>query len=146
MSSLPIPWVEQIFERLSFTYGAKVARMWSGVDPDKLKAHWARELYGFMDHPDAFAHALGHLDPDEPPNLEQFKRLCISSPKKAAPALPGPKPDPARVADVIAQASKPIDGNGPKTWALRLLRRAECGEKIPVAHLRMARQALGENA
>lgn len=146
MSSLPIAWIEMIFERLSLTYGAKVARMWAGVDPEKLKAHWARELYGFKDHPESFSYALGHLDAEDPPNLEQFKRACIAAPKKAAPMLPGPKPDPARVAEIVAQVAKPIDDVGPKAWAHRLLRRSAEGAKIPVCHLRMARQAIGEDS
>lgn len=147
-SSLPDAWVERIFATMRATYGASFDRQWEcpvGVDPVKfgsdLKAHWGRELRGFQQNPAAIGHALDHL-PEHPPNLVQFRTLCTRRPDAAVPALPAPKPDPARVAEIVSGIARPAGARHPKQWARDLLDRQKSGERIPIAHLTMARAAL----
>lgn len=159
-SSLPAPWVERIWAVMRASYGSAFDRMWevpAGVDPaqhvEDLKAFWARELRGYQQNPGAIAHALDHL-PEHPPNLVQFKRLLLSTPVMAPKALPAPKPDPERLAQAMAGLSHApseleLDDEMRRTppmrrWAVRLKRRHEAGEKLPLAHVEMYRRALRE--
>jgi len=73
--SLPIHWVEILFEKMALTYGKRFTDQWSGCDPEKLKAHWAKELYGYSRA--ELAHGYADLNTREwPPTLPEFKRLC----------------------------------------------------------------------
>lgn len=157
-SSLPAPWVERIWSVMRASYGAAFDRQWetpAGADPqahvEQLKAYWARELRGYQQNPGAIGHALEHL-PEHPPNLVQFKRLLLSTPVMAPKALPAPKPNPERLAQAMAGLSHApseldLDEEMRRTppmrrWAVRLKRRHEAGEKLPVAHVDMYRRAL----
>ena len=151
-SSLPDAWVERIFSTMRATYGAAFDRQWecpAGVDPVKfgsdLKAHWGRELRGFQQNPQAIGHALDHL-PEHPPNLVQFRALCTRRPDNAPPALPAPKADPARVAQIVGGIKRPDGWRDPKQWARDLLARRGTGEPIPICHLDMAKRALANEA
>jgi len=147
-SALPDTWIVRIWTTMRATYGAAFDRQWeapAGVDPvEHVKAMrdvWARELAGFQSNPQALAHGLDHL-PDTVPNLKQFAALCRNVPVMAQPALPAPPADPQRVQAALERVKAPA-GVDPKGWAKRLVGRAEGGEAIPVAHLAMARAALG---
>lgn len=106
MSNLPPHWIEKIFECMSLTYGSRFASMWAAVDAEKLKAHWARELGGFLQAPEALRHALDHMPDDRPPTLPEFRKLCCNAPRKLPPLLEGPKPDLARVKALVEKAKK----------------------------------------
>jgi len=108
MSSLPKEWIEKIFERMSLTYGSRFTSMWAAVDAEKLKAHWARELGGFAEVPEAIGHALDHMPDDRPPTLPEFRKLCCNAPRKLPPLLEGPKPDLARVKALFEKAKASI--------------------------------------
>ena len=108
MSSLPEVWIDKIFERMSLNCGSRFASMWSGVDPVKLKAHWAKELGCFADNPQAIGHALDHMPDDRPPTLGEFRKLCINAPRKLPPLLPAPKPDLQRVKALVQKAKANI--------------------------------------
>lgn len=104
--SLPIPWIDRIFEKLTLTYGRDFVGRWeqAGVAAADVKADWAHELAGFESWPEAIAHALSHLPPDRPPTVLQFRDLCRRAPPKQHPQLPAPRADPERVKAELAKA------------------------------------------
>lgn len=72
---LPASWVEALFDRMLLNYGKKFTDQWGSADPDKLYAHWARELSGFSR--DELARGVAALEArDWPPTLPEFKRMC----------------------------------------------------------------------
>lgn len=123
---LPDAWVSRLFATLRANYGAAFDRQWEcppGVDPAKfaeqMRAHWAEELGGYVNHPEAIAYALANL-PEQAPNLPQFKAICRRAPAKELPRLESPKgkADPQAVAAAIAAVQgNPLD---PKAWAIAL--------------------------
>lgn len=146
--SLPTKAVDRLFERLGVTYGAQWHRMWDGMPIADVKSSWAYELssYAQPEKMAAIAWALENL-PERCPNVIEFRNLCRSAPKPEAPPLPEPKADPERVRTELAKlrdpskaaARAPTDG---KAWARRLVARAEAGDKVPTATLRMAKEAV----
>lgn len=142
--SLPKQFVERIFARMLVRYGAAWLRMWEGVDLELVKEDWSHELGGFERNTNAIKHALEHLPPGKPPNVSEFRDICLRAPVISQPALPGPKPDLERAKELIASAFSRAQVPHGKEWAMRLMRRVANGERLPSAHVRMARQALGE--
>lgn len=106
-----------------------------------LKAVWGRELRFLQQNPQAIAHALDHL-PEQPPNLVQFKALCVRAPEKAQKELPAPRPDIDRVRQFVAKALASPARTSARDWAVELLQRLGSGERIPIAHVDMAKRAL----
>lgn len=141
-SALPEQWVDRIFQKLAVTYGRDFLSRWEGLDIGAVKGDWGHELRGFQQSPDAIKHALEHLPHDKPPTVLEFRELCLKAPKYAPKALPAPKPDPAVVREVMG-ALKPAGEYDRLGWAKRLLGRAAGGEKLPKAHVDMAKRALG---
>lgn len=140
---LPPAWVDALFSKLALTYGRDFLSRWEGLDMQEVKNDWARELAGFKGRPEAIKHGLSCLPPSKPPTVLEFAALCRNAPVAAVPALPAPTPDAAVVQAAVSKALKVAPEHDPKAWAKRLIGRAEAGEKIPVAHLRMAKDALG---
>lgn len=95
--SLPDPWVEKIFTKLSLVYGRAFLSQYEGMDLLAVKADWAHELAGFENMPEAIAYALKHLPMDRPPNVLQFRALCRKVPEPVFKALPAPKADREKV-------------------------------------------------
>lgn len=157
--SLPLPWVDRIFEKLTLVYGQAFLARWRDVNLMAVKSDWAHELAGFAPKDGevgsgsagaaAIAYALANLDPDAPPpNVLQFRALARRAPAPEAPRLPEPKADPSRVAAELAKL-KPIaeavrtstvDG---RDWARLIVSRAAHGEAVNRTSLLFARQALG---
>ncbi len=98
-TTLPAGWVDSLFARLQVRYGSAWTRMWEGVDLNAVKADWAEELAGLANAPESIKHALAHLPIDRPPNVGQFRALCIAAPSKFV-ALPAPDMPPERKAEV----------------------------------------------
>lgn len=147
-SSLPDAWVERIWQAMRATYGASFDRQWecpAGADPVEhvrsMKAFWARELRGFQQNPQAIGHALDHLPP-HPPNLVEFRSLCIRRPDPSVKALPAPKADPARVAAALSKL-RGMQSSAPKAWAWALRERELGGDKLSPAQRMMWREAIG---
>lgn len=145
-SSLPEAWVDRIFQKLALTYGRTFLNRWEGMDINAVKEDWGHELRGFQQSPDAIKHALEHLPPDKAPTVLEFRDLCLKAPKYAAKALPAPKPDPAVVREVMGAINKPTSDYDRLGWAKRLLGRVAGGEKLPKAHIDMAKRAIGGEA
>ena len=148
---LPDAWVERIWLAMRATYGAAFDRQWAcpaGADPAEhvrgLKAHWGRELARYQQAPDAIRHALDNL-PERVPNLVEFKAMCNRRPDYAPPALPAPKADPAKVAELIAKVDRGsiLD---PKEWARKLKAREEGSKEHGLTQYQRDawRTALGE--
>jgi hypothetical protein len=144
--TLPLDWVKRLWSELRATYGAAFDRQWecpTGVDPEEhvngLMRHWALSLGGYVDKPEALRHGLDHLPP-HPPNLIEFRALCMRCPEKALPQLPSPKADPARVAQLVASIT--VSPQSPKAWAQRLREKEAQGASLTAAQRDMWRAAL----
>lgn len=94
--SLPLPWVDRIFDKLTLTYGQQFLNRWRDLDLNAVKSDWMHELSGFEKAPHAIAHALSNL-PESPPTVIQFRALARTAPSPEVPALPEPKADPERL-------------------------------------------------
>lgn len=154
--SLPQPWVERIFSRLTVRYGRDFTIRYEGLGQTVeegaaiVQADWARELDGFERHPALIGWALDHL-PDRPPNAGEFRRLAKSGPDiqpdkpRIEPPTPASRATRERVLAAFQAMNKPAAARDPRQWARDLIRRHESGEhrSTPVA-LSMARDALRE--
>lgn len=130
--SLPMPWVEKIFAKLTLTYGRDFLSRWEGQNIAAVMADWAHELAGYQQALNAIKHALSILPADKPPTVIEFKHLCRSVPRPAAPLLSSPKPDPARVAQIVGGFTRPAPRD-PKQWAYDLQARIASGYQATLA-------------
>lgn len=151
--SLPTKAVDRLFERLGITYGAQWHRMYEGMPIADVKSSWAHELsaYAQPERMAAIAWALDNL-PERCPNVIEFRNLCRHAPQPEAPRLPEPKADPERLRAELAKlgavkaATRTATNSDSKAWAKRLIARADAGDKVPAACLRMAKEALANKA
>ena len=149
--------MRKLFAELQGNYGTRFLDMWrSGVtdtnndDVGLLNAMalWAEKLAGFRERPDAIRRVLDTL-PKHPPTLPEFVALCRQScPKQEVKALPAPDVPPsvieARQAEAQAIAAR-VSGNVPsKAWAHKLRARYLAGERLMMAQVALASDALGE--
>lgn len=145
--SLPLPWVDKIFEKLVLVYGQAFLARWRDLDLDAVKHDWAHELAGFEQHPQAIAHALQALPPDKPPTVLQFRDLARKAPLPELPRLPHAPADAARVAaelERLAPLREAVPGGvDHRAWARQITARHSRGERVNRTVLRFARQALG---
>ena len=140
--SLPQPWVDRIFDKLTLVYGHHFIGRWAGMKLDAVKADWGHTLDGLERHPEAIRHALQNLPSEKPPTVLQFRDLCRLAPEAPAPALPNVKADPARVAEALARMRASPEGKGGRDWAWRLRERELQGAKLSPAQREMWRSAL----
>jgi hypothetical protein len=149
--SLPLPWVERIFEKLTLVYGQAFLRRWADIDLNKVKSDWSHELSGFDRAPKAIAFALANL-PEAPPTVVQFKSIARQAPPADVPQLPQPKADPARLAAELSKldeirvkvVNQPTGDM--KAWARRLRAREVAGDRLSSFQRDAWRVALGEAA
>jgi hypothetical protein len=134
-SSLPDAWVERIWSVMRATYGASFDRQWQcpeGVDPSdhvkSLKWFWAQSLSGYQQSPQAIHFALDNL-PAHPPNLVEFKSICMRRPEPELAKLPEPKADP-KIAEAVLKSIEKPNGRHPKEWAENLQSREQSGERL----------------
>lgn len=149
--SLPEPWVDKLFQKLSVTYGQGFMRQYDGVDPADVKANWADELSAFQQSPEAIKYAIRHLPADRAPTVLQFKDLCRRAPDSSFPrlaALPPPTQEPVDpvVAAKTLEAIRSKSGLDPKQWARELRAKEQAGLKLTLFQRRCWREALGEAA
>jgi hypothetical protein len=148
--SLPLPWVERIFEKLTLVYGQAFLRRWADIDLNCVKSDWSHELSGFDRAPKAIAFALANL-PETPPTVVQFKAIARQAPAAEVPLLPEPKADPARLAAELAKlgtlrATVTAQAGDMKAWARRLKAREMAAERLSSFQRNAWRVALGEAA
>lgn len=143
--SLPSPWVEKIFTKLTLVYGRSFLDRWAGLDVDAVKADWAHELAGLQQSPSTISYALQNLPADKPPTVLEFRAICRRKPPEAFVGLPAVKLDPERLAEHAATARRrmPKHAPGNKDWAHRIINREAAGDKIRPYTLSCAREALG---
>lgn len=146
--SLPTPWVDKIFDKLTLIYGQSFLRRWADIDLNAVKSDWAHELAGFAQHPRAIAWALQNLPPERQPTVLEFRALARKAPPEVRPQIEAPPADPSRVAAELAKLA-PVLRQAPsvdgKEWARRILARDKSGEVIRPICLRFAREALDRN-
>ena len=147
--SLPLPWVDRIFEKLTLVYGHAFLVRWRDVDMDAVKHDWAAELDGFQQNPQAIAFALQNLESEKPPTVLMFRAIALRSPQPDALRLPEPKADPARVAAELGKLGHlrmvaPFRDD--KAWAKKIIDRHAQGAKIGIYALKAAREVVGMGA
>jgi len=146
--SIPMPWVDKIFLKLTLVYGREFAGRWEGLTIADVKTDWGHELAGFEAWPEAIAHALANLPHGKPPTVLEFRELARKAPRKALVELPGPAADPARMAAELAKMAE-MTGRRPaavlngRAWAEQLLSRHKAGEVLRPVQVRFAHEALG---
>jgi len=140
--SLPLPWVDRIFDKMTLTYGQHFLNRWRDLDLNAVKSDWMYELSGFEKAPHAIAFGLSNL-PETAPTVVQFKNLCRQAPSVEVPALPVKPMDAEKITAVIAPLIERMSAL-PKTvdfkqWAKDIL--ANPKGRTPTA-IQMARNAL----
>lgn len=143
--TLPAAWVDRIFAKLSLVYGSGFMRQWEGMNLDAVKDDWASELAGLQQSPQSIAYAFEVLPPDRPPNVLQFKALCLKAPQYAPKALPAPAADPDIVKAVMDAVSRP-DGFSHRKWAEALRDKERSGYRLGAFQKSAWREALGDAA
>lgn len=144
--SLPMPWVEKIFLKLTLTFGRDFTDRWDESSLQAVKEDWAHELRGFQQNPSAIAYGLENCLAGKPPTVQEFKMVCGRKPD-STPLLPSPVVDPviaARVLEGLRESAKPKPSM--KDWAYRLKGRHEAGDKLNRNQIACYQAALGESA
>ena len=130
--SLPLPWVDKIFEQLALTYGQQFLSRWRDLDLNAVKSDWADQLSGLQGFPKGIAYALENLDAEKPPTVLMFKALAMRAPRPETLRIDEPKADPARVAAEFLKLStvrsKPQAGR--LDWAKALRAKDELNPKL----------------
>lgn len=144
--SLPIQAVDRLFDRLAATYGAAWDRSLGAAPLGDVKAAWAHELSGFAKQLKSIAWALENL-PETVPNVIAFRNHCRRAPVRDTPRIEHQPASPERVAAELRKLgpafSRPTGAAGNRSWAHRIVERAESGARISPEVVGMARAALG---
>lgn len=125
--SLPAPWIERIFDKLTLVYGHQFLSRWDGINLIEVKADWAHELRGFAQNPGAIAYGLEHLPAGKAPTVIEFRAVCNSpqapQPERpiAIPYAPAPVVDEgARTVERLKLARAQIPNVDGSAWAFAL--------------------------
>lgn len=134
--------VDVIFGRMLARYGQAWLAKWAQVPLNAVRADWAEQLEGFGVI--AVNHGLMNLPEDYVPNAAQFRKLCLGRPEPMPLAIEGPKPDPVRVAELLAQAQAQLAARTakPLQWAYDLQEREKRSEDLTPAQRQAWRDAL----
>lgn len=141
--SLPEPWIDRIFDKLTLTYGQAFLRRWADIDLNAVKSDWGHELAGFAQHPRAIAWALQSLPTERPPTVLEFRALARRAPAEDVPRLPQPQADPARVAAELQKLAplRQVTRQSKTFWAHRIIAKAASGEPVSRTVMAMATDA-----
>lgn len=72
---VPDSWIDEVFARLTAQLGVKVADLWAGADPDRVRSEWAEALAAF--DPSEIRRGLAATRARTfAPTLGEFLRLC----------------------------------------------------------------------
>jgi hypothetical protein len=79
---------------MAANYGARFADAWRGVEPETVKAVWAKKLGSLK--PEQIRRGIGQLEQCKfPPTLPEFIALCKQAiPQAHVLKLPAPRPSP----------------------------------------------------
>lgn len=142
--SLPLPWVEKIFEKLTLVYGRGFLNRWEGIDLAAVKADWAHELADF-EHENTrmkIAFALANLPTDKPPTVLEFRKIAWSAPHVELVHIVPKHAAHESVLKALNSMSPRQAAFDGREWARSILRRCEAGDKVPPYTLLCAKQAL----
>lgn len=142
--SLPLPVIDRLFARLNATYGRDFMGRYEGQDAGAVKTSWSHELDAYSQNLQPLAWALENL-PERPPNVIEFKNICLRAPNAPTARLEAPRCDPkiaAMVSDGLRKtmALQPVLGR--LDWAKRILENPK-GRTHTV--IQMAKNALGQS-
>lgn len=149
--SLPLPWVERMFEKLTLVYGHQFLSRWDGLDLSVVKADWAHELRGFQQNPGAIAYALEHLPAGKPPTVLEFRAICNTphapNPDQRAIAHDHTPAKPERVASEVAKLGdlRTQRRRDPRQWAYDLAEKDRTNPKSVTPTVRAMYQAVLKN-
>lgn len=138
--SLPVAWVDRIFDKLTITYGRDFVGRYEGLDIKNVKTDWAHELSGFFVHPSAISYALANL-PERAPSVVEFKRIArLSRPPEVPQIEVAVKADPERLArELQRMTDRAKHQRTHRQWAYDLIARHDGGDPRPHACVKMAR-------
>jgi hypothetical protein len=145
--SLPLPWIDKIFSKLTLVYGRDFIGRWEGLELADVKTDWAHELSGFDRFPDGIAFALANLPASRPPTVLEFRAMALKAPRPAHKLLDAPMASPDKVAEELRRAAAAVRKPAPnaidhKAWARVIVARDAAGERVRPICLRFAREAL----
>lgn len=139
---------EKVLSKLALTYGVRFNDVYAGMEPEMVRRNWAKELDGMSE--DAIRYACNNLPERYPPNVLEFRRLCMSRRTEATRlALPAPRPQ-GMPPDVRAAIERLNRGNSRAmdqlAWARALRARELACEDLSHVQREMWRAALGGRA
>ena len=145
---LPDSWVESLLARMLAIYGQKFRSQWADVPAESMRETWAVVLGRFDGERIKWALDQMIATCPWPPTLPEFAALCRQAPRDEPAKLPAPEVPPsvieARQAEAQAIAAR-VAGNVPgKAWAHKLRARYLAGERLMMAQVSLASDALGE--
>ena len=129
-------------------YGQKFRSQWADVPAESMRETWAVALGRFDGERIKWALDQMIATCPWPPTLPEFAALCRQAPRDEPAKLPAPEVPPsvieARQAEAQAIAAR-VAGNVPgKAWAHKLRARYLAGERLMMAQVSLASDALGE--
>jgi hypothetical protein len=99
------------------------------VEEEVLLKDWFHALQHFT--PSALDYGLENLPADYLPNVSQFRLICQRAPERhQRPALPPPKPDPARLKAAFQRMHQVAKDRSPTAWIGDLEARQAAGERL----------------
>ena len=148
-NAIPETWIESLFEKMLFTYGAKFSNQWNGIDPSGLKRHWATELGEFKSE-ELKAGVARLKEHDWPPSLSQFEKMCKVERREPSHmlALPAPRSPNAEKEAKAMMEKLGADGvlkskTDHKLWAKRIIVKAKQPlSGMSALQIRFAREAM----
>ncbi|MBS1169532.1 MAG: hypothetical protein H6R01_450 [Burkholderiaceae bacterium] len=73
--AIPKAWIEKLFDEMLMTFGKKFSDQWGGVDPARMKLHWARKMADLSG--DEMKRGVRTMMKNGwPPTLDVFLALC----------------------------------------------------------------------
>jgi hypothetical protein len=150
--SLPLKWVDALFDRLSIAFGRDFLGRWEGMPIAKIKTDWSECLRGFVDHPEAIAFGLANLPDSKPPTAQEFRAICRQAPIISPALLPAPKAEESLVAEHLRKmVSETFKSPGTdnrcvdyRRWAKKLKAAHEQGQKLSLLQIKAYQNALSE--
>lgn len=148
LTRLPDHWVESLLARMLAIYGQKFRSQWADVPAESMRKTWAVALGRFDRERIKWALDQMIATCPWPPTLPEFAALCRQAPRDEPVKLPAPDVTPsvieARQAEAQAIAAR-VAGNVPsKAWAHKLRTRYLAGERLMMAQVSLASDALDE--
>ena len=149
LTRLPDHWVESLLARMLAIYGQKFRSQWADVPAESMRETWAVALGRFDGERIKWALDQMIATCPWPPTLPEFAALCRQAPRDEPAKLPAPDVPPAVIAarqaeveDMARQVLAPKVDH--KAWAQKLRTRYLAGERLMMAQVSLASDALGE--